>query len=44
MAVDIHVAQIGLSPPIRQGQTRYSYLVMNFPRDENMEAEIDMEQ
>jgi len=35
---------VGLSPPIRQGQTRYSYLVMHFPRDQEMEAEINMEQ
>ncbi|KAJ1674326.1 FACT complex subunit [Spiromyces aspiralis] len=31
---------IGLNPPIRQGQTRYPFLVFQFVRDE--EAEIDL--
>lgn len=31
--------QINLDPGLRQGQTKYNYIVMQFPRDDVMEAE-----
>ena len=34
--------QLGLSVPIRQGQTRYQYLVMQFSREEEITAELNM--
>jgi structure-specific recognition protein 1 len=34
--------QLGLSTPIRQGQTRYQYLVMQFSREEEITAELNM--
>jgi len=34
--------QLGLSTPIRQGQTRYQYLVMQFAREEETTAELNM--
>ncbi|PWN47672.1 putative POB3-protein that binds to DNA polymerase I, partial [Violaceomyces palustris] len=41
---DIHVLfVIGLDPPIRQGQTRYPYLVLQFPREEEMDAELNLD-
>ncbi|TCD61214.1 FACT complex subunit [Steccherinum ochraceum] len=40
---DLHVLFIlGLSTPIRQGQTRYQYLVMQFSREEEITAELNM--
>ncbi|VDC00728.1 unnamed protein product [Peniophora sp. CBMAI 1063] len=33
---------LGLSTPIRQGQTRYQYLVMQFNREEETTAELNM--
>ncbi|KAL0961006.1 hypothetical protein HGRIS_005999 [Hohenbuehelia grisea] len=40
---DQHVLFIlGLNTPIRQGQTRYQYLVMQFTREEEMTAELNM--
>lgn len=36
------MTQLGLSTPIRQGQTRYQYLVMQFAREEETTAEINM--
>ncbi|KAL4250538.1 FACT complex subunit POB3 [Abortiporus biennis] len=40
---DQHVLFIlGLSNPIRQGQTRYQYLVMQFSREEEITAELNM--
>lgn len=40
---DMHVLFIlGLSTPIRQGQTRYQYLVMQFTREEETTAELKM--
>ncbi|KAH9841764.1 SSrecog-domain-containing protein [Rhodofomes roseus] len=40
---DQHVLFIlGLSTPIRQGQTRYQYLVMQFSREEEITAELNM--
>lgn len=42
-ADEIHVQLvIGLDPPIRQGQTRYPYLVMQFTKDEEMDAELNL--
>ncbi|KAJ7128211.1 SSrecog-domain-containing protein [Mycena crocata] len=40
---DQHVLFIlGLNNPIRQGQTRYHYLVMQFTREEEITAELNM--
>ncbi|KIY46742.1 SSrecog-domain-containing protein [Fistulina hepatica ATCC 64428] len=40
---DQHVLFIlGLNTPIRQGQTRYSFLVMQFTRDEEISAELNL--
>lgn len=42
---DVHVQfVVGLDPPIRQGQTRYPYLVLQFPREEEMDAELNMDE
>ncbi|KAJ7132944.1 SSrecog-domain-containing protein [Mycena filopes] len=41
---DQHVLFIlGLTNPIRQGQTRYHYLVMQFTREEEITAELNMD-
>ncbi|PWN29182.1 SSrecog-domain-containing protein [Jaminaea rosea] len=43
-ADEVHVQfVIGLDPPIRQGQTRYPYLVLQFPREEEMDAELNLD-
>ncbi|KAI8324397.1 SSrecog-domain-containing protein [Martensiomyces pterosporus] len=34
---------VGLNPPIRQGQTRYPYLVLQFVRDEEMTIELNLD-
>ncbi|KAJ2555246.1 FACT complex subunit [Coemansia sp. RSA 1933] len=34
---------VGLNPPIRQGQTRYPYLVLQFVRDEEMAIDLNLE-
>lgn len=34
--------QLGLSTPIRQGQTLYQYLVMQFTREEEISATLNM--
>jgi hypothetical protein len=34
--------KLGLNVPIRQGQTRYQYLVMQFSREEEITAELNM--
>ncbi|CAA7262281.1 unnamed protein product [Cyclocybe aegerita] len=40
---DLHVLFIlGLSTPIRQGQTHYQYLVMQFSREEEITAELNL--
>jgi hypothetical protein len=36
------VLKLGLNVPIRQGQTRYQYLVMQFSREEEITAELNM--
>ncbi|CED82396.1 ssrecog-domain-containing protein [Phaffia rhodozyma] len=42
-ADEIHVQLVvGLDPAIRQGQTRYPYLVMQFTKDEEMDAELNL--
>ncbi|SOV01675.1 FACT complex subunit POB3 [Ustilago sp. UG-2017a] len=42
---EIHVMLvIGLDPSIRQGQTRYPYLVLQFPREEEMDAELNLDE
>ncbi len=33
---------IGLDPPLRQGQTRYPFLVMQFKNDEETDLHINM--
>ncbi|KAI9886745.1 MAG: FACT complex subunit [Watsoniomyces obsoletus] len=33
---------IGLDPPLRQGQTRYPFLVMQFKRDEEIDLDLNM--
>ncbi|KAH0556458.1 FACT complex subunit [Trichoglossum hirsutum] len=40
---DLHtLITIGLEPPLRQGQTRYPFLVMQFKRDEEVEVDLNM--
>lgn len=42
---EIHVQfVINLDPPIRQGQTRYPYLIMQFAKEEEMDAEIQLDE
>lgn len=36
--------QLSLLNPIRQGQTRYQFLVMQFDREEEITAELNMEE
>jgi structure-specific recognition protein 1 len=36
------VLQMALNSPIRQGQTRYQFLVMQFSREEEMSAELNL--
>ncbi|GMM50074.1 FACT complex subunit [Starmerella bacillaris] len=38
---DVLVLQ--LEPPLRQGQTRYPFLVMQFPKEDQMEIELNVE-
>jgi structure-specific recognition protein 1 len=40
---DVHqLLCIGLDPPLRQGQTRYPFLVMQFKKDEHVNIELNM--
>lgn len=40
---DIHnIVILKLDPPLRQGQTRYPFLVMQFARDEELEVELNV--
>ena len=40
---DLHMLiVIGLDPPLRQGQTRYPFLVMQFKREEEVIIELNM--
>lgn len=42
---DMHVQLIlGLDPPIRQGATRYPFLVAQMPQDEHTDAELNIEE
>jgi structure-specific recognition protein 1 len=42
---EIHVQfVVGLDPPIRQGQTRYPYLVLQFVREEELDAELNLDE
>lgn len=42
---DMHVLLVvGLDPPIRQGQTKYPYITMQFPNNEELDATINMEE
>ncbi len=34
---------VGLDPPMRQGQTRYPFLIMQFAKEEDMEVELNLE-
>lgn len=36
--------QVQLDPPIRQGQTRYPFLVMQFAKDEEIDAELNLDE
>ncbi|RZL18802.1 MAG: hypothetical protein EOO89_05170, partial [Pedobacter sp.] len=33
---------VGLDPPLRQGQTRYPFLVFQFAREEELEIELNV--
>jgi hypothetical protein len=40
---DVHILiVVGLDPPLRQGQTRYPFLVMQFKRDEDVTLDLNM--
>ena len=40
---DLHyLITIGLDPPLRQGQTRYPFLVMQFKKDEEVNLDLNM--
>ncbi|KAI9663948.1 MAG: FACT complex subunit [Bathelium mastoideum] len=40
---DVHyLITIGLDPPLRQGQTRYPFLVMQFKKDEEVNLDLNM--
>lgn len=40
---DIHMLiTLGLDPPLRQGQTRYPFLVMQLKNDEEVSIELNM--
>ncbi|KAK5171788.1 FACT complex subunit [Saxophila tyrrhenica] len=40
---DVHqLLCVGLDPPLRQGQTRYPFLVMQFKKDEDTSIELNM--
>jgi structure-specific recognition protein 1 len=42
---DAHVLfVVGVDPPLRQGQTRYGFLVVQFNREEEMEVELNIEE
>lgn len=41
---DIHIQLVlGLDPPIRQGATRYPFLVAQWPKDEEVDAELNLD-
>lgn len=42
---DLHVQLVlGLDPPIRQGATRYPFLVAQWPKDEEVDAELNLDE
>lgn len=42
---DMHtLITVGLDPPLRQGQTRYPFLVMQFKRDEEVNLDLNMKE
>jgi len=42
---DAHVLfVVGVDPPLRQGQTRYPFLVIQFSREEEMEVELNIDE
>lgn len=42
---EIHILIVfGLDPPLRQGQTRYPFLVMQFKRDEEVALDLNMKE
>ena len=42
---EMHVLLVvALDPPIRQGQTKYPYITMQFPNNEELDATINMEE
>lgn len=42
---DLHwLFVIGINPPIRQGQTRYPFLVFQFGRDDEIELELNLDE
>jgi len=42
---DLHVQLVlGLDPPIRQGATRYPFLVAQWPKDEEVDAELNIKE
>ena len=42
---DLHMLIVcGLDPPLRQGQTTYPFLVMQFRKDEDVELKLNMEE
>lgn len=41
---DVHCQfVVNIDPPIRQGQTRYPYLVIQFVKDEMMELDLNLD-
>lgn len=36
--------QIAVDPPLRQGQTKYPFLVMQFPIDEEVDLTLNMDE
>ncbi|KAF8321969.1 structure-specific recognition protein-domain-containing protein [Cantharellus anzutake] len=42
---DMHILLVlGLDPPMRQGQTRYPFFVLQFSRDDEIEMELQMDE
>jgi structure-specific recognition protein 1 len=42
---DLHVIfVVGLDPPLRQGQTRYPFLVLQFVRDDEMIIDVNLDE
>lgn len=37
------LVQVALDPPIRQGQTKYPYLVMLFNKEEELDLELNID-